>query len=84
MEKGSLALLDVSEGPGDVPVPFVAEESGMDTSFAFPDIRSVSLVNCSHMIIADVLIAALLGLFCSTNTTYVVIIYALPLKLLHS
>lgn len=41
----------------------------------------LSLVNCSHMIIADILTAALLGLFCSANRTYVFFIYALPLKL---
>lgn len=35
----------------------------------------------SHIIIADILTAALLGLFCSTNRTYVFFIYALPLKL---
>lgn len=43
--------------------------------------HAVSLVNCSHIIIADILTAALLGLFCSANSTYVFFIYALPLKL---
>lgn len=43
--------------------------------------QAVSLVNCSHIIIADILTAALLGLFCSANRTYVFFIYALPLKL---
>lgn len=42
--------------------------------------HAVSLVNCSRIIIADILIAALLGLFCSANSTYF-FIYALPLKL---
>lgn len=42
---------------------------------------AVSFVNCSHIIIADILTAALLGLFCSANRTYVFFIYALPLKL---